>query len=110
MTTPFGKHQGVEISDLPGGYLRWLADLDDLRDPLKTAVETERSRREGRRSEDFSQHPEFRIGGGDRKIARQIVESGRRALAKTEHPDHGGELAVMQKVNTIADAMREALR
>ena len=106
---PFGKHRGVELSELPGPYLRWLADLDDLREPLKGAVKSERARRAGRH-EDFSQHSDFQIHGDDRKVARQIVESGRRSLAKTAHPDHGGKLAVMRRVNTVDDSLLEALR
>ena len=30
---PFGKHKGLPFADIPEGYLRWLTQLDDLRQP-----------------------------------------------------------------------------
>jgi hypothetical protein len=42
---PFGKHRGTPLEELPGGYLAWLATLDNLRDPLRDAVDAERRRR-----------------------------------------------------------------
>ena len=107
---PFGEYRGAELCEIPSAYLKWLPDLDGLRDPLKTAVEVESARRAGTHSKEFYQHPDFRIGGDDRKIARQIVESGRRALAKVEHPDAGGSTAIMSRVNVVADSLLESLR
>jgi hypothetical protein len=36
---PFGKHRGKPVAELPLGYLRWLVDNVDLREPLLSAVE-----------------------------------------------------------------------
>jgi hypothetical protein len=43
---PFGKHKGAAISEVPGGYLDWLADPErietwypDTRDAIKREVE-----------------------------------------------------------------------
>lgn len=40
-TMPFGKHIGCAIDELPDGYLKWLRELDDLREPLRWHVERE---------------------------------------------------------------------
>jgi hypothetical protein len=45
---PFGKHRGAPLSELPGGYLNWLADkLDEWRDPFRSALAAELERRKG---------------------------------------------------------------
>jgi hypothetical protein len=46
---PFGKHRGVALSELPGGYLQWLATkLTDLREPFRSALAAELERRNGK--------------------------------------------------------------
>ncbi len=35
---PFGKHKGKTLDDVPLSYLEWLRDLDDLQEPLLSAV------------------------------------------------------------------------
>jgi hypothetical protein len=37
LKTPFGKHKGTPVKDLPGEYLRWLSTIE-LREPLRSAV------------------------------------------------------------------------
>ena len=45
---PFGKHRGTPLSELPGGYLRWLGTkLDEWREPLRSELATEIERRNG---------------------------------------------------------------
>src|SRR5207245_11467446 len=45
---PFGKHRGTPLSELPGGYLRWLGTkLADWREPLRSELATEIERRNG---------------------------------------------------------------
>jgi Putative quorum-sensing-regulated virulence factor len=47
-TMPFGKHRGALLSELPGGYLQWLATkLTDLREPFRSALASELERRNG---------------------------------------------------------------
>jgi hypothetical protein len=42
---PFGQFKGTPIADVDVGYLKWLSELEYLRDPLKTAVLKELARR-----------------------------------------------------------------
>src|SRR2546425_95534 len=44
----FGKHAGVPLAELPGGYLSWLeTKLDTWRDPFRSALVAELARRNG---------------------------------------------------------------
>jgi hypothetical protein len=40
---PFGKYRGTPLADLPGGYL----DLDEWREPFRSALGAELTRRKG---------------------------------------------------------------
>jgi hypothetical protein len=42
---PFGQFKGRLLSEIDDPYLLWLLTLDDLRDPLLSAVEFEADRR-----------------------------------------------------------------
>jgi Putative quorum-sensing-regulated virulence factor len=99
---PFGRHRGQPLDELPGDYLAWLLDLDDLREPLRSRIEDEADRRHGTREP----QPERPITGPiDGDCAAAIVEAGRRALAVKHHPDRGGDLRTMQAVNATADRL-----
>lgn len=45
MTMPFGKFKGSSLRSLPDYYVLWLLTLDDLRDPVLTAINDEADRR-----------------------------------------------------------------
>jgi len=81
---PFGKFRGVEIADLPDEYVAWLHGLDDLREPLRSAIDAEREARH----------------------APAVF----RALALRHHPDHGGESAAMRAVLDAAAWLRRQIR
>ena len=50
MNMPFGKYQGMPMSEVPQSYLEWCqANLKDLRPPWKAAIEAELDERHNAR-------------------------------------------------------------
>ncbi len=103
MTLPFGKYRGWQLRDLPEDYLCWLASIE-LRPVLREAVMMERARRA---MSEVS--VSFCLSSEQRKVASEIVEAGRRALARKHHPDAGGNVVVMRDVNSLADRLLEQI-
>jgi hypothetical protein len=97
MKMPFGKFKGVLVADLDDNYLKWLHDSIELREPLRSAI-----REELRRREETTGRP----GEPDLKLARTVIDTGYKALALRHHPDRGGDLRVMQTLNTTVDWLR----
>lgn len=98
---PFGKYRGQRIADLPADYLEWLADQDFLREPLRSKVMAEYARRS------FSQEtPSIFVHAG---IAKQIIETGFRALSKRLHPDAGGDHDSMIALNEAREWLQGRL-
>ena len=92
MRMPFGAHKGQALSQLPADYLEWLTTID-LREPLKSAVTQEwHARRDPAKP--------------DLLLARHVIDTGFRALAKTSHPDHGGDTRTMQTLNSTVAWLR----
>lgn len=113
-TMPFGKYKGRPFCDLPSDYLHWLANLDDLLEPVRSYVFAEVRRRSQphgdpwrarRRREAHPPDPPHRRGPVDGDVAAAIIEAGRRALAAKNHPDVGGDLKAMQSINATADKL-----
>jgi len=86
---PFGRHRGQRLSTLPAAYLEWLLGLDDLREPLRSAIEVEAHRRRAPRP--------------DPRIVEDLISRGQRSLARTAHPDRGGTHEQMLGVRLAAD-------
>jgi len=120
---PFGKHKDVPLTEIPLDYLEWLAHVPDLHGWLKSAVEEELDRREwtgdGRaRTQEPPprQEPPPPVYAGripapvTSALALDLVEAGRRALARKHHPDAGGDGQTMSAVNVTADWLGEHLR
>ena len=42
---PFGQHKGSLITQIPDGYLIWMFETMELREPLKSALNAELERR-----------------------------------------------------------------
>jgi hypothetical protein len=97
---PFGKYRGTSLSELPDEYLDWLHGLNDLREPLRAAVDQEWRWRFG----DVASAAEAR------RVADQIITVGYRGLALECHPDRGGRTEDMQAVNAAAAWLRRAAR
>ena len=99
MTTamPFGKYRGRPLSELPDDYLFWLLSLDNLRQPLRLAVEAERDCR-ARAVQQLAS-----------PALKEILQAGYRTLARKYHPDHGGDVVKMQQINAAMDEIRRQI-
>jgi hypothetical protein len=97
---PFGKFKGIDISDLPDDYLKWLASLGDLKQPLRQAIDNEvEARREP------STPSAVEIGFAD-----EIISAGVKKLALRHHPDVGGTEESMKAVNRAGEILRRMVR
>ena len=104
MKMPFGKFKGVYIHDLPFDYLTWVHNLDNLREPLLSAIENEVHARTEPVNGGKPLDPDVRA------MVEELVSTGYRKLAQVHHPDHGGETRTMQLVNAAAEWLRAAVR
>ena len=117
---PFGKHVGVEIADLPDGYLAWLYETADLHGALEVCVEREYFDRFGDPDPGPSRgsRPELpstdtgvlsKLTPAQHSVAIKIIEAGYRDLAKKNHPDAGGDHRAMVAINITIEVLRKAL-
>ena len=105
MRMPFGRHKGVALDALPLKYLKWLANLDDLREPLASAVYAEMDRREGRHSEPRNERPRQLP---QPEVFAEIINTGFRTLANKYHPDRdGGDPEKMVQLNRAVEFLRQ---
>jgi putative quorum-sensing-regulated virulence factor len=100
MRMPFGRYRGELVTDIPDGYLEWLRSLDDLREPLREAVELEWEARS----------VAAEMPATVRAAGNAIVAVGYRTLATRHHPDHAGDTVLMQNLNGAAAWLRRQLR
>ena len=101
MQIPFGKYRGTPVTELPFDYLQWLTSIE-LLEPLRTEVQKEY----GKRLCDQSQYE----GLIDLEVIDEIISAGVRSLARTHHPDAGGDHDKMVAINNAADWLRERAR
>jgi hypothetical protein len=107
MTMPFGKYAGQDIADLPTDYLSWLLSID-LRPRLARAVEDEWNYRHNQ------PEPERRLSAGitlsiafpDVPLVRELIDVGYHAAAHRHHPDKGGSVATMRRLNALVAELR----
>jgi len=111
MRLRFGKYKGFQVSSVPDDdYLEWLSGI--AREPLKTAVDTERrrrSRREESRHENRESHAVRALPPAVRAAALEVISSGYRSLALKHHPDHNGSNEQMLAINEAVAYLREAV-
>jgi hypothetical protein len=118
MRMPFGRYKGTDLQALPEEYVRWLNALPALREPLRSAVQTELDHRTWadrfrRRWEAQGAQAQGPISGRppvDRPTAQAIIDTGYRSLAAKAHPDVGGDPADMVRLNLARDWLRGVLR
>jgi hypothetical protein len=99
---PFGKFRGQQISDVPLDYLCWLIDV--AQGPLREAIEDELRWRRAQRW--HTTPPVAAIVPAPAKTL-DLIEAGFRVLAKTHHPDRGGDHATMVEVLAARAWLRE---
>lgn len=104
---PFGRYKGKALSALPDDYIIWLDGLDNLRDPLRTIIAKEWDVRFGR----AQPGPVLTLTPARQQLAKDMIQSGFRSLAKVHHPDVGGRhedmldvIAVYQWLNATLGA------
>jgi hypothetical protein len=97
MVLKFGKHAGRDIRDIPAEYLKFL--FRNSRETLREC-EIELKRRGYAIPETAAPQP------GDLSAAESIIVAGVRSLAKTHHPDVGGDAEKMTQINLAAEWLR----
>ena len=103
---PFGKYRGLPLAVLPDNYLKWLQSLTDLRQPLRRLIDAEVRARETERGS----IPTTQLAPGVQAVAISIVGAGFRAMARTLHPDVGGDHGTMIELTQARDALVALLR
>lgn len=123
----FGAHKYKHISDVPTSYLQWmLKGLDSLEDDERGQVEAEifardikaksRTANGERRRQQQEQHRTFTQPGANLPagitpdVLLSLIAAGRQTLAKRLHPDAGGDLEQMKRVNVAADFLEQQAR
>jgi hypothetical protein len=106
---PFGKYSGRPLAEIPTDYLSWLLSVE-LRPWLRDAVASEYKRRIDEYDREYTPPPPpasgIRIRPEELPLARRLVEAGYRSLARLMHPDKGGDVREMQRLNALAESVR----
>jgi uncharacterized protein (DUF3820 family) len=96
MLMPFGKHKGRELEELPDGYLLWLAENVELREPLLSGVWMEFKER----GLTTDQRPTTEGLDPDK------VKTVYRELSFQFHPDRGGNTEAMKAINLFYERLK----
>lgn len=130
MRMPFGKYRGQELSEVPESYLCWVLDNCERIGPtLRQAIEGVL----GVESAEPPYRPAEATFGGRTTPPRpppkppapppprrpnldrlkgevmDAVQRCRRSMARTLHPDRGGDTAMMQAANGATDELLRAV-
>lgn len=93
MRMPFGKYRGLLVNELPYGYLNWLIENIDLREPLRSAVFWSLNQRKAE-------------SGSECLPGEATLKGVYRRLAQKWHPDHGGSTEAMQALNEFYSVIK----
>lgn len=94
MKMRFGAYKGLPVSQLPQDYLEWLLTI--AKEPLRSAVRAELADRRNPARPDL-------------QLAKQVIDCGFRSLALRFHPDKGGDLKTMQRLNCTTEWLRQQI-
>jgi hypothetical protein len=117
-TMPFGQYKGWEIEKRPNSYLRWLLRTVLLSRWLHDAVSEEYRRRADQYdSRDHHQDrtpppaagPGIRLRPDEVPLAQRVFDAGYRSVARRIHPDVGGDVNEMARLNALADSVRNQI-
>lgn len=105
---PFGKYKNRLLRHCDTSYLVWVVARTSHEESLDIAIRAELVRRHahGYTSQEWKGLP----AGVTIDTALQLIEAGRRNLAKSLHPDKGGNHSNMVAVNVTADWLEVRLR
>jgi hypothetical protein len=99
MKMPFGKYKNSHVDELPDGYLSWLWENVELREPLFDAVRRELIQRDREAS--------CRVHSAPAKVDTGRIKQIYRTLAVKWHPDRGGTKEAMQAVNEFYEELKQ---
>jgi hypothetical protein len=107
----FGKYKGREINDVPSDYLLWLHRLSksNVREIRRELV-----RRGWVDGDDEDKPPRSGDGhlpaGLNSPLFRDLLAAGYKSLANKLHPDHGGGVEDMRKLNDLRERLRKEFK
>ena len=107
---PFGRHRGTPLDELEDGYFWWLHDRDNLREPLRSALDAEARRRRLNNEREEKPTPDLERDLPEAAVCEELLAAGYRSLAMKHHPDRGGDHERMQQINAAAEWLRKQLR
>jgi hypothetical protein len=104
---PWGKYQGMLLSEIESGYLVWVAEsADHVKPDLYDAIIEELRSRFGGSPPPPPPSSPWRTPCPDPVLATRVVSAGLHALARQHHPDVGGDTQTMQKLNAVAEWLK----
>ena len=124
----FGAHKYKRLEQVPTSYLQWmLKGLDGLEDDERRQVAAElfardikanartangerRHQRQEQQRRPFTQPSANLPAGITPDVILNIIAAGRQTLAKRLHPDAGGDVQAMKRVNVAADFLEQQAR
>ena len=90
----FGKYRGWDVSEIPLSYLAWLFENLTGKPELIEAARAEIQRR----VVGYEPTPDTLDADRVRRVYR--------TLAMEHHPDHGGDVGIMQGINIFFEALK----